>query len=111
MIMSHQCQIIVEQAQRLATEMPLSMVERLAAAIEKVAPSHWPAVRGDILQTLSHPYYRALATGLFDAWQVETPDLTPQTVAMALALAAATATTRRASQTVERAPGRQWRRL
>jgi phosphatidylserine/phosphatidylglycerophosphate/cardiolipin synthase-like enzyme len=101
MTMSNQRQIIVEQAQRLATEIPLSMVERLAAAIEKVAPSDWPVARREILQTLSQPYYRALATGLFDAWQVAAPDVTPQTVAMALALAAATATTRREAQTVE----------
>jgi phosphatidylserine/phosphatidylglycerophosphate/cardiolipin synthase-like enzyme len=103
MIMSHQRQIIVDHAQRLATEMPLSMVEKLVAAIEKVAPAHWPAARGDILQTLSHPYYRALATGLFDAWHVAAPDLTPQAVAMALAVAAATATakTRREAQTIE----------
>jgi phosphatidylserine/phosphatidylglycerophosphate/cardiolipin synthase-like enzyme len=101
MTMSNQRQIIVDHAQRLATEMPLSMVERLAAAIEKVTPAHWPAVKGEILQTLSHPYYRALVTGLFDAWQVAAPDITPQTVAMALALAAATATTRQESQTVE----------
>jgi phosphatidylserine/phosphatidylglycerophosphate/cardiolipin synthase-like enzyme len=52
-----------------------------------------------LLQTLSHPYYRALATGLFDAWQVSAPDITPQ--AVALALAAATATTRQDAQTVE----------
>jgi phosphatidylserine/phosphatidylglycerophosphate/cardiolipin synthase-like enzyme len=97
--MSHQRQIIVDHAQRLATEMPLSMVKRLAATIEKVAPSHWPAARREILQTLSHPYYRALATGLLDAWQVEAPDITPQTVAMALAVA--TATTHREVQTVE----------
>jgi phosphatidylserine/phosphatidylglycerophosphate/cardiolipin synthase-like enzyme len=42
-----------------------------------------------------------LATGLFDAWQVAAPDITPQTVAMALALAVATAKTRREAQTVE----------
>ena len=99
MTMSDQRQIIVDHAQRLATEMPFSMIEALATAIERVAPSHWPAARREILQTLSHPYYRALATGLFDTWQVEAPDITPQ--AVALALAAATAKTRREVQTVE----------
>src|SRR5688500_3123914 len=99
MTMSDQRQIIVDHAQRLATEMPFSMIEALATAIERVAPSHWPAARREILQTHSHPYYRALATGLFDAWQVEAPDITPQ--AVALALAAATAKTPRHVQTVE----------
>lgn len=99
--MNHQRQIIVEQARRLAAEMPLTVVEMLAVAVERVAPSNWQSARGEVLRAILQPYYRALASSLFDVWQTSAPEVAPQAVAMALSVAAASEKAQREEQSVE----------
>src|SRR5688572_15392481 len=101
MTTSHQRQKIVQQAQRLAAEMPAAMVEMLADAIEKADSCSWESARIGILHLVSQPHYRALATGLFDTWQANARDLSPQAVAIALYTAAVAEKARREGQVVE----------
>ena len=86
--MSLKHKTVVEQAQRLAAEMPLAMAESLADAIGMSGSSSWASARADILQGVSQPHYRALAGEFLDIWQRTAPDLSPQAVSLALHAAA-----------------------
>ena len=88
-MVNRQRRIILEQVQRLVDDMPLPMIEAFADRIEQMPASpHLPASQAHILRTLSHPRYRALAQHLLTAWQTEAPEITPQSIALALSLAA-----------------------
>jgi phosphatidylserine/phosphatidylglycerophosphate/cardiolipin synthase-like enzyme len=99
--MSRQHKAVVEQAQRLATEMPLAMVEALADAIEHSGGSPWASARSDTLQKVSQPHYRALASDFLDAWKAKAPELSPQAVSLALLTAAISEQANRERQSVE----------
>jgi phosphatidylserine/phosphatidylglycerophosphate/cardiolipin synthase-like enzyme len=93
-------QVIVEQAQRIAGELPLPLVETLAEAIEQ-AGSDWRKARGTILGRLSHAAYRSLATDLLRAWETDAPSVRAEAVALALIAAAEVERRHRQDQTVE----------
>lgn len=80
-------QVIVEQARRVASEMPLPLVEMLVEAIEQ-AGVRWATSKGTILANLLHPHYRSLAAELLRAWEVEAATIVPAAVTMALLAAA-----------------------
>jgi hypothetical protein len=99
--MSRNHQAVVDQALRLAAEMPRAMAESLADAIERGVGSSWVSARTAILQGISQPHYRALASEFLDAWQTTAPDLSPQAVSLALHAAAASEQANRQRQSVE----------
>src|SRR5262245_16706487 len=76
-------QVIAEQARKVASEMPPSLVETLAEAIEQSGDG-WVAGKGAILASLSHPQYRSFAAELLGAWEAEAATVAPAAVAMAL---------------------------
>jgi phosphatidylserine/phosphatidylglycerophosphate/cardiolipin synthase-like enzyme len=96
-----QYRVIVEHAQRIAAEMPLPLVEMLARAIDKADNWSWESARIGVLHLVNQPLYRSLATALFDSWQANARDLSPQAVALALYTAAAAEKARREGQAVE----------
>jgi phosphatidylserine/phosphatidylglycerophosphate/cardiolipin synthase-like enzyme len=90
-------QNVVEQARRLAAEMPSEMIETLADAIEAWHDRDLNMV----LAAVPQAYYRALASELLAAWRAAGPEVTPQAVAWALSAAAAAERARREEQSVE----------
>jgi phosphatidylserine/phosphatidylglycerophosphate/cardiolipin synthase-like enzyme len=98
--MSRPQQVIVEQARRLASELPPPLVESLASAVEQAGP-RWPLCKGAILSCLSHPQYRSLAAELMVAWETEAATVEPAAVAMALLAAAEVERRHREEQAVE----------
>ena len=99
--MNPQHQIIVAEAHRLAVDMPSAMMDTLSAAIERLPSQSFQSLARDILRTIAQPYYRSLVQRFLDAWRTSAPDLSPQAVALALSVAAASNHARREDQSVE----------
>jgi phosphatidylserine/phosphatidylglycerophosphate/cardiolipin synthase-like enzyme len=93
-------QVIVEQALKLASELPPEMIEMLASSVEQ-ARTGWAVAKGPILTCLSQPHYRALAADMLRAWEEEASGVTPQAVALALLTAGEAERRRREEQSVE----------
>src|SRR5262245_50007426 len=87
---------VIEQIQRVASELPASMVHALAEAIER----HGLGGKGEVVHAVAQPHYRSLAADLLDAWQADA-DLGSQALAVALSTAAAIQQSHRAGQSVE----------
>ena len=99
--MNQQYQTIVEEARRLAREMPAEMVETLAEAMAKVHGGDSHVIRNEALSAISHPEYRASATAFIDTWNVTASDVAPESVALALLTAASSQRAHRRGQSVE----------
>src|SRR5690348_9649674 len=93
-------QVIVEQARRLASELPPAMVEILADAVEG-AGSGWRSAKGSVVACLPHPHYRAMAADFLRAWENEASEVAPQAAALALVTAGEAERQRREEQSVE----------
>jgi phosphatidylserine/phosphatidylglycerophosphate/cardiolipin synthase-like enzyme len=93
-------QVIAEQTQKVAAELPPALVETLAEAIERAGPG-WADTQGTILTSLSHPHYRSLAAELLRAWRAEAATATPEAVALALLAASESERWHREEQAVE----------
>jgi phosphatidylserine/phosphatidylglycerophosphate/cardiolipin synthase-like enzyme len=93
-------QVIVEHARRVAAEVPPSLVEALAAAIEQAGP-FWSRCKGAILTSVSQPLYRSLAADLLRASEAEAASVSPEAVAFALLGASEVERLRREEQAVE----------
>ena len=95
------CQLIAEEALRLAKRLPPSVVETVAARIEKSDGSDWGTLRGQIAQSVPSPHQRALVVGFLDRWRSEAGGIFPQSVAVALITAALAESDRRQGQSAE----------
>ncbi|MGA2617901.1 MAG: DISARM system phospholipase D-like protein DrmC [Thermoguttaceae bacterium] len=92
---------IATSAGNLATILPFPVMQLLAEAVITCQPDDWPMARNQVVQCLSHPYYRSLAADFLDAWRASGPQLPAQAVAMALLTAAHAEETHRKSQSLE----------
>lgn len=92
---------LLEQVRRLATDIPTSVVEDVALALERAPPGDWQAIRRRALGAVAHPYYRELAGGLVDVWTTDCPELPPQAVAVALQGVASALESARSEESVE----------
>jgi phosphatidylserine/phosphatidylglycerophosphate/cardiolipin synthase-like enzyme len=80
--------LIAEETARLAKQLPHSLINDLAARIEKGAGIDPNVVRNQVAQALPSPQYRAQAVAFVDAWKRDALDVQPQAVASALLTAA-----------------------
>lgn len=85
----------------LAATLPQGVTETLATAIAGVPPGQWQVLQHHALAVLPHPRYRDRVNKLLARWQTETPQLAPQSVALALQAAAHSVATIRSEQTLE----------
>lgn len=96
-------QKLLDQISILANEVPLYLVKALAGVIEQMpdqpAMDNWLYVRNRVAQAMPQPSLRLQVGQLLDTWHQESPDLTPQSVALALLAAAQAAEQRRRAQT------------
>jgi len=90
--------VIVEAAMGLASMLPTSTVETLAAAILTCAGS---SLKSEIAQRVPHHHHRDLALVFVDRWRMEAAGVEADAVAIALQTAALSERAHRDSQTVE----------
>ncbi len=93
--------MIAEEAFRLVSRLPASVIETVAARLGKSDSSDWASLRGQIAQAISPPDYRAAVISLLDRWRSRAPEVPLQAVAAALVTASYIAKTNREEQVVE----------
>jgi phosphatidylserine/phosphatidylglycerophosphate/cardiolipin synthase-like enzyme len=92
---------IAEEAGRLVKQLPLSVVEAIAARLPDGDGLDWGALRGRVAQAVSSPHHRALVVDFLDRWRSEAVGILPQAVAAALLTAVSSERERREGQSVE----------
>ena len=90
--------VIVEAATALASSLPTSTVETVAAAILTTATS---SLKAEIAKRVPHHHHRDRALAFVDCWRTEATDLDANVVAVALQTAALSEQKHRDSQSVE----------
>jgi len=93
--------LIAEEAARLASRVPTSVIETVAARLERSDGSDWANLREQIALAIPTPDYRGAVISLLDRWRSQAPEVTPQAVAAALVTASYIAKKRREEQSVE----------
>jgi phosphatidylserine/phosphatidylglycerophosphate/cardiolipin synthase-like enzyme len=94
-------QDIATCAGKLAAILPFPVMQLLAEAVATCQPNDWPTARNQVVQCLSHPYYRSLAADFLDSWRASEPQLPAQAVVMALLTAAHAEETHRKNQSLD----------
>lgn len=85
----------------LGLELPAPVIAQVARAIHSAPSGAWTTVLNRAQQTVGTPHARNALARLIATWQQEAPDVTPEAVALALEVAAATAAHVQAQQRVE----------
>jgi phosphatidylserine/phosphatidylglycerophosphate/cardiolipin synthase-like enzyme len=93
--------LIAEEACRLASRLPTSVIESVVARLERSDGSDWPGLRGQIAHAIPTPDYRGAVISLLDKWRSKSPDVSPQAVAAALATASFIVKKRQEDEAVE----------
>lgn len=75
---------IAEHIHRIASEVPQSILLSLADGIHRLPPAVSAATIGRILSTVAQPDYRSMVRGMLEAWQDEAPEITAQSIALAI---------------------------
>jgi len=96
--MNYSNRIIVEAATALASSLPTSTVETVAAAILTNGTS---SLKAEIARRVAHHHHRNQALSFVDCWRKEAADLDANVVAVALQTAALSEQKHRDSQSVE----------
>ncbi|HEX6290937.1 MAG TPA: DISARM system phospholipase D-like protein DrmC [Herpetosiphonaceae bacterium] len=85
----------------LALELPAPVIGQVAAALRTVPPGAWSTLLARAQQAAGTPHARNTLAGLIATWQQAAPAVTPESLALALESAAATAAQVQAQQQVE----------
>jgi phosphatidylserine/phosphatidylglycerophosphate/cardiolipin synthase-like enzyme len=93
--------ILLEQARRLAKELPVDTIESVCRAIERAAHRGWDGRRAAVAEAVGHPRSRAQVTRLVDHWQSHAPDVAADSLSLALRMGARTIAAERARQSLE----------
>lgn len=94
-------EVIAKQAVQIALELPASLIQTLAQAIATSDVVDWGYARQRLLELTPQPRLRALVERFLDTWHRRAAELSPQSVALALVTATATAQHCREAQVVE----------
>lgn len=92
---------IVGQIQRLAAEVPQSALLALADSVQRLPSEVSAASIGGILSAVAQPDYRNMVREMLDTWQKAAPEVTAQSIALALYSAARCEEHRRTESSVE----------
>ena len=82
---------LLNRISEIANEVPLDLVKSLAKELSLVTADNWLYVRNQLVQSLPQPNLRIQVGQLLDLWHKESPDVAPQSLALALLAAAQTA--------------------
>lgn len=89
---------LLNQISILANDLPLPLVKLLAADISQMALDNWTYARNQVVHGMPQPTLRMQVGQLLDTWRQSSPDLPPQSVALALLAAAQAAEQQRRAQ-------------
>ncbi len=92
---------IADQIQRLAAEVPKSVLTSLTGSILQLPPQIPSTVVGSLLATVTQPDCRNMVRELFDIWQKEAPEISCRSIALALDSASRCEEQRRTNSSVE----------
>ncbi len=93
--------LIAQEAQRLAVALPLEIVHALAETISQLADDNRAYARAKALNTVANPEYRAHIAALFQMWEQQAPEISAQSVALALLSASSVVAFHRQGESVE----------
>ncbi len=94
-------EVLAEEAIALSRVVPMSVMHVLARAVADSDPQDWNASRNRIIQQISQPHHRGLATKFLDSWHTHAAKVSSQAAALALLVAAQSEKEHREEQTVE----------
>lgn len=92
---------IAEAANRLAGQLPVTLLRSLAGVIASTDPAAWPTVPARVSSAIPHPHYRTLALDFLGTWRTEASGVGAESVALALLTAAQAQESLRDGQAVE----------
>ena len=99
--MDDSLRLIAQEAQRLAAALPVELLHALAEVISQHADDTKSYARARALNTVASPAYRARIAELFRTWEQLAPEVSGQSVALALLTASVAESAHRESQSVE----------
>ncbi len=99
--MNNQSVTIAAEAARLADLLPEELLYSLAAAIEQVKLDNWAYARAQVVKAIPQPEFKAEVSRLLQVWQTQAPEVSPQSVALALLAAANMEATHRCNETID----------
>lgn len=79
---------IAEHIQRIASEVPQSVLLSLADGIHRLPSAVSAATIGRVLSTVAQPDYRSMVRAMLETWQDDAPEIAAQSIALALHTAA-----------------------
>ncbi len=91
---------IAEQIQRIASEVPQSVLLSLADGIHLLPSAVSAASIGRVLSTVAQPDYRSMVRAMLETWQDEASEITGQSIALALHTASLCESEHRSGATV-----------
>lgn len=92
---------IAEHIQRIASEVPHSVLLSLADGVQRVPSKVSAASIGGVLSAVAQPDYRSMVRDMLETWQQEAPEVTAQSIALALYSASRCEEHHRTGQSVE----------
>ncbi|MFQ5471701.1 MAG: DISARM system phospholipase D-like protein DrmC [Dehalococcoidia bacterium] len=92
---------IAEHIQRIASKVPQAVLLSLADGIHRLPPAVSAATIGRVLSTVAQPDYRSMVRGMLETWQGEAPEITAQSIALALQTASLCESQHRSGASVE----------
>lgn len=98
--MSNHAQLVSE-IHRLAANLPLELVEKLASALRNAPSAQWSQIRRQAMQAVSQPDIQERLKTFFHFWQTQVAEVQPESVALALQAVAHTEAYSRQAQSLE----------
>ena len=92
---------LLEQARRLAEELPADTIDAVCRAIERSARRGWGERRAAVSEAVGHQRSRAQVTRLVDRWESHAPEMAAESLSIALRMAARAIAAERARQSVD----------
>ena len=89
---------LLDQISALANDVPSHLAKLLTDDIAQMTTDNWTYARNQIVQSMPQPNLRVQVGQILDTWHKESPDLSPQSIALAILAATQTAEHHRRAQ-------------
>jgi phosphatidylserine/phosphatidylglycerophosphate/cardiolipin synthase-like enzyme len=92
---------IAVEASRLAKRLPYAVMQNVCGLVGKFDLANWAASRSRIMSAIPHTEHRNLVGAFLDSWRGRAPQVSPETVAIALRTASECEKTHQEQQSIE----------
>lgn len=92
---------VAAEAEQLARSVPVAVVESLAERLASFDPAVWSTEQARSVEEIAHPHYRDLVAAFIRRWHEDAPEVSPESVSLALLTAACGERQHREDQSVE----------